>query len=140
MTFDNQQPRFRDKHVVLLTIGILAFMALVSTRHHHDTSTSSSTATSTAVTAASASASAPATSTGDAYIALLAKWSKRDGWPMGDTDQLIAAGHKVCALMKAGEGNIVASHDVMQQFNFSGQVAQAVGVAAWDTFCPDAER
>jgi hypothetical protein len=98
--------------------------------------TGTTPATSSVATTASQSPQAK----DDAYLALLGKWSKRDGWQMGDTDQLIAAGHKVCALMNQGEGNIVASHDVMQQFNFSGQVAQAVGVAAWDTFCPNAEK
>lgn len=129
------EPRkpWHKRHRMLLTDGVvLALMIFGATDCGGGTQTGTAPATSSVATTMASSE--------DAFLAELAKWSKRDGWQMGDTGQLIAAGHKVCALMNAGEGNIVASHDVMQQFNFSGQVAQAVGVAAWDNFCPDAEK
>ncbi len=74
----------------------------------------------------------------DAYIAELTKWANRDGYPMGDRGELIQAGSQVCSLLDAGKETSVisASADVMRQFDLSGQVAQAVGVAAVENLCP----
>jgi hypothetical protein len=36
------------------------------------------------------------------FMALLIKWAKRDNYPLGDRDQLIAAGAQVCASMDRG--------------------------------------
>jgi hypothetical protein len=71
------------------------------------------------------------------FMALLIKWAKRDNYPLGDRDQLIAAGARVCALMGQGESLISASADVMDAYGFSGKQAQAVGVAAVDVYCPE---
>jgi Protein of unknown function (DUF732) len=71
------------------------------------------------------------------FIALLIKWAKRDNYPLGDRDQLIAAGAQVCASIDRGETLITASADLMDTFGFSGKQAQAVGVAAVQVYCPE---
>jgi hypothetical protein len=73
----------------------------------------------------------------NAYIALLTKWAIRDGYPMGDQGELLQAGRQVCSLLDTGKETsmISASADVMRQLDLSGQVAQAVGVAAVETLC-----
>lgn len=38
------------------------------------------------------------------FMALLIKWAKRDNYPLGDRDQLIAAGARVCV---DGQGRVV---------------------------------
>jgi uncharacterized lipoprotein YajG len=75
----------------------------------------------------------------DAYLVLLTKCPRRDGCQMGNTDELIAAGHEVCALLDQGtETSVIsASARVMEKFDLPGQVASAVGVAATETLCPE---
>jgi hypothetical protein len=80
------------------------------------------------------------------YMATLIQWAQRDGYPLGerdgfpilaDRDELIAAGHQVCALEGRGENLISASADVVRAYGLSGKQAQAVGVAAEEMYCPE---
>jgi hypothetical protein len=80
------------------------------------------------------------------FMAELVTWAARDGYPLGergdgfpivaDRDELIAAGHQVCASVRQGESMVSASADVMRAKGLSGEQAQAVGVAAEDVYCP----
>ena len=121
--------------ILLFTVFVVRPLFLVNKSESPSSSKSSSSSLSSPSSPATGSVGNSA-SKEDAYIALLEKWAKRDGYAVGDRATLIAAGDEACSRMSGGEDAITASASVMDSYGLPGKQAQAVSVAASEILCP----
>lgn len=81
---------------------------------------------------------ATATSNEDSYFTLLQNWATRDGYPVGDRDEMIQYGNQACSMMDADPslGVIKVAARIKDNHELPGKQAGAIVVAAAETLCP----
>lgn len=137
-----QLPKKRNAY--LWAGGLLPIVVLVALvgascagRGDRGSSTANSSTSRSSSAAPSASSSPTPQSDADRYYALLQKWATRDGYPVGDRDEMIKYGNIACVEMAQDPtlGTIGAGAKLTDEYNLPGKQAGAIAGAADDVLC-----